>query len=292
LEDDQRVTQLEELVAGDPIHIGACDAAKEGMGGVWFPDEGPPLLWRYPFPPLVQDQIVSYDNPTGRLTNSDLELAGTVMHQAILGSHAQVDGETAHTLCDNTPAVAWQSKGSTTTTKPVADLLRLAAFIRRDQHCNHRISHISGADNRMGDNAIRRWDLDDEKLLSHFNSVYPQIQSWRLCHPAQQLSSKVISMLCRSTSSEASAPQEWFRPKTPGESGALSVPRSTLTQDLVPTKTPFPSCTPSHAAGATVAWHPTGSRSALAQRRMPYERWARRFPSWGPLTHASTRWAG
>jgi hypothetical protein len=96
LEDDERVTHLEELTPGDPIHIGACDAAKAGMGGVWFPDEGAPLLWRHPFPLAVREQIVSYDNPTGRLTNSDLELAGTVVHQAILGNHAKVAGETAH----------------------------------------------------------------------------------------------------------------------------------------------------------------------------------------------------
>ena len=45
LDDDKRVTQLEELTPGEPIHIGSCDAAKDNMGSVWFPKEGHLLLW-------------------------------------------------------------------------------------------------------------------------------------------------------------------------------------------------------------------------------------------------------
>jgi hypothetical protein len=121
------------------------------MDGMWFPDEGSPLPWCYPFPLPVHEQIVIYDNPTGKLTNLDLELVETVMHQAILGEHAKVDGETAHTLCGNTPSIAWQAKGSNNTTKLVANLLQVAAFIPQEQRCNHRINHILGDDNRMGD---------------------------------------------------------------------------------------------------------------------------------------------
>jgi hypothetical protein len=286
LGDTERVTQLDELIPGDPIHIGACDAAKAGMGGVWFPHAGPPLLWRQPFPKPVRDQIVSFSNPHGKLTNSDLELAGTVVHQAILGDCVPVCGETAHTLCDNTPAVAWRTKGSTTTTKPAADLLRLASFIRREQRCHHRISHISGDDNRMSDDASRRWDLDDTSLLTHFNRLYPQRQSWQLCHPNPLLSSAVTSMLCHTTSLTASAPPEWYQLIAPGKSGAPFVSPSRSTQALANSKTLSPCSTLLHDAGRTVDWHPKGSRSALVQRRTPYAQWARRFPNWGPRTLA------
>jgi hypothetical protein len=103
------------------------------MGGVWFTHEGKALLWRQPFDDDIQNRLVSYKNPRGDITNSDLELAGTVIHQHILGQHASVTGETAHTLCDNTPAVSWQDKGSTTTGKSAAYLLRLGAFIQKEQ---------------------------------------------------------------------------------------------------------------------------------------------------------------
>jgi hypothetical protein len=123
--DKDRPAHIEELIPGDPIHLGACDAAKTGMGGVWFTGDNRALLWQQPFSKEIQKRLVSFKNPLGDLTNSDLELAGTIMHQHVLGQHAVAAGETAHTLCDNTPAVAWQDKGSTTTGKSAAYLLRL-----------------------------------------------------------------------------------------------------------------------------------------------------------------------
>jgi hypothetical protein len=33
---ESQPTRIEELVLGDPIHLGACDAAKAGMGGIWL----------------------------------------------------------------------------------------------------------------------------------------------------------------------------------------------------------------------------------------------------------------
>ena len=50
-------------------------------------DNGGPLLWRAPFPDKVQAQLVTKQNPKGRITNSDLELAGTIMHQDVLANH-------------------------------------------------------------------------------------------------------------------------------------------------------------------------------------------------------------
>lgn len=67
-------------------HIEACDAAKVGMGSVWFTHDGRSLLWRKPFPADVRDQVVSMKNPQGQVTNSDLELAGTPVHQQMLGN--------------------------------------------------------------------------------------------------------------------------------------------------------------------------------------------------------------
>jgi hypothetical protein len=48
LNEDNHPTQLEELVAGDPMYIRACDAPKLGMEGFWISAPGHPLLWREP----------------------------------------------------------------------------------------------------------------------------------------------------------------------------------------------------------------------------------------------------
>jgi hypothetical protein len=193
LVEEAEPSRIEELVPGDPIHLGACDAAKQGMGGVWFTDKEAPLVWREPFPWNVQADVVSFDNPKGTVTNSDLELAGTIVHQAVLGSQVAVKGETAHTLCDNTPAVTWRKKGSTTSTHRNALLLRLAAAQGRVQWANHRISQIAGLDNIMGDNASHLFHLDDEKFLTHFNRTYPQRRSWKLCKALSGLNSTKMS---------------------------------------------------------------------------------------------------
>ena len=66
---------------------GACDAAAPGMGGVAFiplPDGTIRLiLWRERFPASVQAALVSDKNPHGTITNSDLELAGSVAQNDI-----------------------------------------------------------------------------------------------------------------------------------------------------------------------------------------------------------------
>ncbi|MGH7974109.1 MAG: hypothetical protein ACREBR_01185 [bacterium] len=101
-----RPTRIAETVQSLPHYIGACDASALGMGGVWFPPSRghdpltSPILRRFKFPTAVSDNVVSFSNPTGTITNSDLELAGVVAQQ---GEHTNA------TLCDNTPAVARES---------------------------------------------------------------------------------------------------------------------------------------------------------------------------------------
>jgi hypothetical protein len=287
---DDRPAHIKELIPGDPARIGACDAAKTGMGGVWFTHEGKALLWGQPFADDIQKRLVSYKsykNPRGDITNSDLELAGTVIHQHVLGQHASVTGETAYTLCNNMPAVSWQAKaGSTTTGKSAAYLLRLGAFVQKEQRCNHKINHISGEDNRMADDASQLWTLSDSQLLNYFNSTYPQTHSWQLCPPTEQVSSAVISSLSRKVSQRESAHLAWRQPNCSGRSGASSAPLLIPTPDSVSSGIPFQSSSFLPGASATVASHPLGTRSALEQRRMPYARWARRSPHWGPRTRA------
>ena len=86
----ERPTHIEEIIPEHyPRFMGASDAAKPGMGGVWLPpikesQSVPPLVWRQTFDRGIQRQVVSATNPTGKITNLDLELAATVAHQAVL----------------------------------------------------------------------------------------------------------------------------------------------------------------------------------------------------------------
>ena len=60
-----------------PSVIGSVDAIKLDMGGILFAPGHPPTLWHATFPPDIRECIVSFDNLSGNLTNSDLEQAST-----------------------------------------------------------------------------------------------------------------------------------------------------------------------------------------------------------------------
>lgn len=136
----QRPTRIAELIPSTQPHtIGACDASGTGMGGVHFVHDAQgklhPLLWRQRFPQAVSDELVSFANPKGTVTNSDSELAGTIAHHDVLAHTVNIVECTVHTLSDNDPTVCWQRKGSTTTAGPAAYLLRLQALHSRCCRC-------------------------------------------------------------------------------------------------------------------------------------------------------------
>ena len=97
-------THLAEIVPTPETYHGTVDASGMGMGGVWFPPLAPtplairpakrhllqrPCLWREQFPPEIRRELISFTNPNGRITNSDLELAGTIAHDDILARLSQ-----------------------------------------------------------------------------------------------------------------------------------------------------------------------------------------------------------
>ena len=195
-----RPTRIAELFPTKPTFVGACDAALPGMGGVWLPGPQslhPPLVWREPFPPAVQAQLVSFSNPHGTITNSDLELAGTLGHTAVLAPHFDLREQTLAICSDNTPAVAWQGKGAVTTQGPAAYLLRLAALHQRRHRYITQHSYIPGQANVLADMASRRFDLTDSALLSSLNALAPHSQPWTMLHLPPDVRSQLTSSLLR-----------------------------------------------------------------------------------------------
>jgi len=94
-----------------PHTHGACDAAGLGLGVVYFvPDSENnviPLQWREPFPDWVTNWLVSFANPDRDITNSDLELTGSVAHNDILAQAAGAREKTTHNSYDNMATVYW-----------------------------------------------------------------------------------------------------------------------------------------------------------------------------------------
>jgi hypothetical protein len=173
-----RPTKIDELVPNaNPSTRSACDALGTGQGGVHFvllPDGTTlPLLWRSRWPRHISAWLVSSSNPTGHITNSELELAAYGAHVDVLAQAFDVRSHTTHQLSDNSATVAWQRKGAASITGPVAYLLRLHALHQRRHRYVPLHDCIPSLANVMADDCSRLLNLTDSQLLSHFKFSFP-----------------------------------------------------------------------------------------------------------------------
>jgi hypothetical protein len=224
-----RPTRWGEIVASTPTFLGTVDASGMGMGGTWLSsnDTMPPLLWRFSFDDNITRRLVSADNPTGNLTNSDLEQLALACHPDILTTTVDVREQTICTLSDNIAAISREQRGSTSTDAPAAYLCRNSALHQRAFRYLLLVDYLPGPLNTMADDLSRRWDLSDEQLLTHFDSSYPQAQPWRLCTLRNDFSSAMIQALSMKRCSEACLGGA-LPPNGPtGRSGSYSVDNST-----------------------------------------------------------------
>jgi hypothetical protein len=283
-----RPTRLREIVDTDPGSRGASDAAGPGMGGILFiptrDNKIIPLLWRAPFPPDIQRALVSSSNPTGTITNSDLELAGTIAQHDVLVHHADCRERTINTLTDNTPALAWQTKGSTTTTGPPAYLLRLQAIHQRHYRYLPRLAHITGVSNVMADDCSRLWELSDEDLLTHFRTHYPQSEPWQLCPLRPKMHSSLISALRKQRPEPESLLTTAIGAIKPGTFGPVSAAPSAWTPPSVKSPIQSTSSKSLPPVSAMDASPPVVSPWDMLPLLPRFATWARRFPTWGPRT--------
>jgi hypothetical protein len=281
-----RPTRLAEIVPDTPLAIGACDAAGTGMGGVWFSLDLAPLVWREPFPQDIQDRLVSSNNPTGDLTNSDFELAGVVGHQDVIAQHWDVREATISLLNDNSPAISRSSKGSVTSNKSAAYLLRLSSMHQRHHRYLAVYDHIAGPANAMADDCSRLWHLSDAAFLAYFNQTYPQPKPWRFVNLRPAMNSALISAL-NTTSADLPTVLNVPRHTTaPGRSGSTFATSSQSTPYWKRAVTRSRSSSSSVCATATADLPKMVTPSELAQWKKPFVPSARRWPAWGPVTNS------
>ena len=210
-----------------------------------------------------------------------------LMHHDVATSTTDLRESTISTLMDNTPALAWQTKGSTTTVGPAAYLLQLQALHQRYHRYLPWLAHIPGSTNVMADDCSCHWDLSDQALLTHFNHTYPQTQHWQLCQLRPAWLSSVISALRRQQpalhSLQAPSPA---LPKL-GPTGWTSATASTQIPNSVTHSTPSCSFRSSTLASAMDAPPKAVDLLGLTQYQLPLPLWVRRLPSWGPWTLVS-----
>ena len=297
-----RHTRIAELI---PLHasaLGFHDASGDGAGGVWFPSQSldprftpgstptaaphAPLLWRYQWPADIIANLVSSSNPHGTITNSDLELAGGLLHLEAIAHYYDVRERTVLSKTDNLATLFWQRKGNATTAAAPSFLLRLFGIHQRYHRYVPRHDYISGKSNPMADDSSRLFHLTDIQFLSHFNSQFPQNKSFHHVHLPSATISAVISALRMKTSPLESllvAPPAPIPIGQPGSATPLtwaSIPFSK------PSKTPYLSYKSSSEEFEPELYQQAAIPSSLDRLKITYGRLDKRSLHWGSRTHA------
>ena len=291
-----RPTRIAELVPLLPSAIGFHDASGLGAGGVVYPtldllpregiNQGQPIVYRVQWPPEVTSQLITDNNPNGTVTNSDLELAGGLLHLHATAQSYDVRERTLNNKTDNLATMFWQRKGSASTDKAPAHLLRLHGIHQRLHRYVARHDYMPGPSNPMADDASRLFNLSDSNFLSHFNSTYAQNQPYKLVTLPPQVISCVISALLRKTCSAESLTVALPPVIDTGKSGPSSQLSWASTPFSKPSKTKYQSYKSSSTAFDPADLQPAAIKSGLARLKSTYGQLARRTSPWGPLTYA------
>jgi hypothetical protein len=129
-----RPTCWAEIVDSSPAFIGTVDALGLGMGGTWISctdTQAAPLLWCHRFDATISDRLVSMENPTGSLTNSELEQLTLTCHPDILTDNHDVREETICALSDNMAAISHERRRSASSNSPSAYLCHISSIHQR-----------------------------------------------------------------------------------------------------------------------------------------------------------------
>lgn len=109
-------TTCRSLVSGWPDFVGIVDASSYSVGGIIIGEKAscPPTVFRVQWPADVTSEVVSFTNPTGRLTNSDLEMAGLLLlWLCIEGVCGPVRQRHVALFSNNSPTVSWVQRMAT-----------------------------------------------------------------------------------------------------------------------------------------------------------------------------------
>jgi len=194
----------------------------------------PPVVWRIQFPNAIQEQLVSSTNPAGKITNSDLEMAGLLMHWLVLESIADLQHTHIATGCDNTPTVAWTTRLLATKAPTAAHLIRvLALCMLACQASPLTAFHLPGETNRMADIASRSLKTfpNDKTFLTHFALTFPLPQGifWNLFLPSSNTAGKLFSTLQTTTS-----PMAWWL-QTTNKGSVIGATGSSFSRQILTT---------------------------------------------------------
>ena len=291
-----RPTRIAELVPLAPSAEGHHDASGMGAGGVWFPGthlaqrqgtkNREPVVWRHEWPECVRLRLQTEDNPTGTITNSDLELAGGLLHLESIVQTFDCRERTLLSKGDNLATTFWERKGSTSSDKPASYLLRLFGMHQRFHHYVSRFDYISGPSNHIADSLSRHFHLTWPDLMRSLSPLFPKSAGYQVWTPSPAIVSAVTSALLRKQSPRESLLVEPPTPTPLGTSGLASQLDWASTPLSKPSKTKYQSYKSLPTEFVPENLQPTEIQSGLERLKITYGSLRRRSSTWGPRTRA------
>ena len=164
-------TYLAELVRRPASDLGYTDTLGLGAGGVWIDPSkyGKNYTWHVKCPADITQEMFSFTNTEGTITNSDFELVALVLQEAVFISSSASPAEQTPTLgSDNAPKFAWTFCKASTINPVVSNILSILYTQYRLQKITPSVFYHLGPLNTMADKESCRFDLSPNPFLDLF----------------------------------------------------------------------------------------------------------------------------
>jgi hypothetical protein len=159
-------------VSGWPDYVGIVNAFSYGVGGVVIGElvECIPTVFQWEWPPDIKSSIRLDTNPTGSLTNSDLEMAGVLLLWLVMEKvcHPRQEKRVA-LFSDNSPMVSWVTRLASQRSLVAEHLVQaLALRLKSSRTCPLTALHSRS----FGSNPAWHCKADSD-FFTLFNSFFP-----------------------------------------------------------------------------------------------------------------------
>ena len=144
-----------ELVTDWPDFVGVKNASGHGVGGIIVGKNMActPTVFCMEWPDDVKADIITERNPNGRITNSDLEMAGLLLLFLVMEEACQLQlGSHIALFSDNQPMVHWAQRITSNSLAVAGQLLQALTLRMKLKGVSPLTTlHITGKQNAMTD---------------------------------------------------------------------------------------------------------------------------------------------
>ena len=243
-----------QLVPATPSFVGFCDASATGCGGCWLSFQKPfhPIIWQIKWPADIEKAWITAANKQGTLCINAMETAGILAHVLILEQVTNLQGDHIATWCDNSSAVSWICRLTSSKSK-IGQRLVWTIMLRLIANRTSPLitMHIPGIINNVADFALHSFADPDTLTASDFLSLanlkflLSQGALWQIA----QLSPKTTTLLFSKLRNKPPPMELWWQLSKKGHAIGMRGLHSANPILWIPAST-----TLNQAPGLTTSW--------------------------------------